>query len=575
MLKRLKERGLKVSVRINPYIAQRSHLFAEGAARGLPVPDAMGVRRGGGGRPAVVSYGMYRENGASCSSGYGRVGSVDVDVDVVVGGGGTATEHEQGVPIRATRTRCRSGGRDTMNFPEGFLWGAATASYQIEGAAEEDGRSSSIWDVFSRTPGKVLDGDTGDVATDHYHRWEEDVEAMAALGVGAYRFSISWSRVLPEGRTDQLNQRGVDFYSRLVDALLKRGIAPVATLYHWDLPQELEDAGGWPERDTALRFGEYAARIGAALGDRVHMWTTLNEPWCSAFLGYASGVHAPGRTDPAAALAAAHHLNLGHGLANRALRDVVSPDALHSITLNPHQLRGEPEAVRRTDAVANRIFTGPLLDGAYPADLIEDTASITDWSFVRDGDEATIAAPLDLLGVNYYSPTTVRLWNGDGPRTTADGHKPGAASPWVGCDGVEFVAQPGPYTEMGWSIDPTGMTDLLLRLHRDHPEVPLIITENGAAFDDRVGPDGHVHDERRIDYLRGHLAAVAEAIAAGVDVRGYFAWSLLDNFEWAYGYSKRFGIIHVDYRTQRRTWKDSALWYRDVISANAVVPEWR
>ncbi|MGH3389352.1 MAG: GH1 family beta-glucosidase, partial [Actinomadura sp.] len=440
-------------------------------------------------------------------------------------------------------------------FPEGFLWGAATAAYQIEGAAAEDGRVPSIWDVFSRTPGKVLAGDTGDVATDHYHRWAEDVEAMAGLGLGAYRFSISWPRVLSE------NTAGVDFYSRLVDALLDRGIAPVATLYHWDLPQELEDAGGWPVRDTALRFAEYAARIGAALGDRVHTWTTLNEPWCSAFLGYASGVHAPGRTEPAAALAAAHHLNLAHGLANQALRDVVSPAARHSVTLNLHHLRGEAEAVRKVDAVANRIFLGPLLDGAYPADLLADTAGITDWSFVRDGDEAAIAAPLDFLGVNYYSPTTVRLWDGETPRETADGHKGSAASPWVGCDDVEFVQQPGPYTEMGWTIDATGLDELLLRLKHDHAGLPLMITENGAAFDDRIGPDGHVHDDRRIGYLRDHLAAVHRAIAAGVDVRGYFAWSLLDNFEWSYGYSKRFGIIHVDYETQRRTWKDSALWY--------------
>lgn len=449
-------------------------------------------------------------------------------------------------------------------FPEGFVWGAATAAYQIEGAAAADGRSPSIWDVFSHAPGRVLAGDTGDHATGHYYRWREDVESMAALGIGAYRFSISWPRVLPEGR---LNQRGVDFYSRLVDALLDRGIAPVVTLYHWDLPWELEEAGGWPARDTALRFAEYAERIGAALGDRVHTWTTLNEPWCSAFLGYASGVHAPGRTEPGAALAAAHHLNLAHGLANRALRRVVSPAARHSVTLNVHLLRGEQEAVRRVDAVANRIFLGPLLDGRYPADLLEDTTGITDWSFVRDGDESVIAAPLDLLGVNYYSPATVRTWNGEAPRATADGHRAGAASPWVGCDAVEFVEQPGPYTEMGWSIDAAGLEELLLRLHRDHPGVPVAVTENGAAFDDRVAADGRVHDDRRIDYLREHLAAVGRAIAAGADVRGYFIWSLLDNFEWSYGYSKRFGIIHVDYETQRRTWKDSAYWYRDAISA--------
>jgi beta-glucosidase len=433
-----------------------------------------------------------------------------------------------------------------------FVWGAATAAYQIEGAAHEDGRKPSIWDIYSRTPGRVLGGDTGDVATDHYHRWPEDVETMTALGLRAYRFSIAWPRVH--------DQRGVDFYSRLVDALLERGIAPVATLYHWDLPQELEDAGGWPARDTAYRFAEYAERIGAALGDRVHTWTTLNEPWCSAFLGYAAGVHAPGRTEPAAALAAAHHLNLAHGLACQVM------PGRHSVTLNLHHVRGDAPAARKVDAVANRIFLGPMLDGAYPGDLLEDTAEITDWSFVRPGDEAAIAAPLDVLGVNYYSPTLVRTWDGGSPRSTADGHGDGAASPWVGCDDVEFVRQPGPYTEMGWSIDATGLTELLLRLRDDHPDVPLMITENGAAFDDRLDADGRVHDQRRIDYLRDHIAAVGKAMEAGADVRGYFVWSLLDNYEWAYGYSKRFGIVHVDYATQTRTWKDSAHWYRDQIT---------
>ncbi|MCW2944711.1 MAG: beta-galactosidase [Actinoallomurus sp.] len=434
---------------------------------------------------------------------------------------------------------------------EDFLWGAATAAYQIEGAAREDGRAPSIWDTFSRTPGRVLGGDTGDVAADHYHRWAEDVDTMSALGLGAYRFSIAWPRIH--------DRRGIDFYSRLVDALLERGIAPVATLYHWDLPQELEDAGGWPTRDTALRFAEYAERIGAALGDRVHTWTTLNEPWCSAFLGYASGVHAPGRTEPAAALAAAHHLNLAHGLAAQVLPGRVS------VTLNLHHVRGDAEAVRKVDAVSNRIFLGPMLDGAYPADLLEDTGQITDWSFVRAGDEAVIAVPLDVLGVNYYAPTLVRNWDGGSSRATADGHRDGTASPWVGCDDVEFVQQPGPYTEMGWSIDATGLTELLLRLHRDHPGTPLMITENGAAFDDRLDAGGRVRDQRRIDYLRDHIAAAGRAMEAGADVRGYFVWSLLDNFEWAYGYSKRFGVVHVDYATQRRTWKDSAHWYRDLI----------
>ncbi|CND69192.1 beta-glucosidase B [Mycobacterium tuberculosis] len=451
-----------------------------------------------------------------------------------------------------------------MGFPDGFLWGAATAAYQIEGAAQEDGRAPSIWDTFSHTPGRVLNGDTGDVATDHYHRWQEDVATMAALGIGAYRFSISWSRVLPGGTP---NQKGLDFYSRLVDELLEHGIAPVATLYHWDLPQDLEDAGGWPERDTARRFADYAERIGRVLGDRVHTWTTLNEPWCSAFLGYASGVHAPGRTDPAAALAAAHHLNLAHGLAVRALRGVTPPSARHSVTLNLHHLRGDAEAVRQVDAVSNRVFLDPMLGRGYPGDLLEDTASITDWGFVRDGDEAIIAAPLDVLGVNYYSPTLVRVWDGTSPREHADGHRQGAASPFVGCDRVEFAEQPGPYTAMGWPIDATGMEELLLRLRREYPDTPLMVTENGAAFDD-APEDGRVRDARRIDYLRDHIAAVERASDAGADVRGYFAWSLLDNFEWAYGYSRRFGLVHVDYPTGKRTWKDSAHWYRDTIATH-------
>ncbi|SEG64532.1 beta-glucosidase [Thermomonospora echinospora] len=455
-------------------------------------------------------------------------------------------------------------------FPAGFVWGAATAAYQIEGGAKEDGRVPSIWDTYSHTPGRVLAGDTGDVAADHYHRWADDVAMMADLGLRAYRFSIAWPRVMPGGR---FNPKGADFYSRLVDALLDAGITPVATLYHWDLPQELEDAGGWPVRDTALRFAEYAEAAGRALGDRVGVWTTLNEPWCSAFLGYGSGVHAPGRTDAADAIAAAHHLNLAHGLGVEALRGVVLPRARFSVTLNLHHVRGESpddaDAVRRVDGIANRIFLGPMLTGGYPADLVADTAQITDWAFVRPGDERTVAAPLDVLGVNYYSPTLVRRWDGSAPRQTADGHGASAHTAFPGCEDVEFVRQPGPYTAMGWPIDATGLTELLVRLHRDHPSVPLMVTENGAAFDDRADPDGRIRDTRRIGYLRDHIGAVRAALDAGVDLRGYFVWSLMDNFEWAYGYSRRFGIVHIDYETQRRTWKDSAHWYRKVIAANA------
>ncbi|MEV0156233.1 GH1 family beta-glucosidase [Micromonospora sp. NPDC050686] len=457
-------------------------------------------------------------------------------------------------------------------FPPGFLWGAATAAYQIEGAADEDGRAPSIWDTYSHTPGRTLNGDTGDVAADHYHRWAEDLGHLTELGLGGYRFSISWPRVFPGGKR---NTAGVDFYSRLVDGLLERGIRPVATLYHWDLPQELEDAGGWPVRDTALRFQDYAADIVGALGDRVDTWTTFNEPWCSAYLGYGSGVHAPGRTEPAAALAAVHHLNLAHGLAGRVVREL-APRARLSVTLNLHVIRpasdsaADADAVRRIDALANRAFLGPLLDGAYPADLLADTAPVSDWSFVRDGDERTAAVPLDVLGVNYYSTTLVRTWDGVSPRSDADGHGRSAHSPWIGAGDVDFLPQPGPHTAMGWNIDPSGMTELLLRLRDEYPHLPLMITENGAAFADEVAPDGAVHDDRRVDYLRRHVDAVGAAIDQGADVRGYFVWSLLDNFEWAWGYDRRFGIIRVDYDTQVRTWKDSAHWYRELVAGNAL-----
>jgi beta-glucosidase len=461
-------------------------------------------------------------------------------------------------------------------FPSGFLWGTATAAYQIEGAAREDGRTASIWDTFSHTNGKVSRGDTGDVACDHYHRYDEDVALMADLGVQAYRFSVSWPRVQPGG-SGAANAPGLDFYSRLVDALLERGIAPVATLYHWDLPQELEDRDGWANRDTAYRFAEYAGLVADRLGDRVQIWTTLNEPWCSAFLGYGAGVHAPGRTEPATALAAAHHLLLGHGLATRDLRSRVARSQL-SITLNLAAVRAasdsaaDRDAARRVDALANRLFLGPLCGTGYPADLRADTAALTDWSFVEDGDEQVIAAPIDVLGVNYYTPTVVAA---GAAGTRADGHADSAAggSAWPGCEStVDFLPQPGPQTEMGWSVDATGLHELLMRMHRDHPRLPLVITENGAAYDDSPDETGAVHDPERVTYLRDHLTAVSRAIADGADVRGYFVWSFLDNFEWAYGYSKRFGITYVDFSTQQRIPKDSAHWYRNVIARNAVLP---
>lgn len=460
-----------------------------------------------------------------------------------------------------------------LRFPPGFLWGAATASYQIEGAAAEDGRTPSIWDTFSRSPGRVLGGDNGDVAADHYHRFREDVGLMAELGLQAYRFSTSWSRVVPGGR-GAANRAGIDFYARLVDELRGHGISPVLTLYHWDLPQELEDAGGWGNRDTAYAFADYAYLLADALGDRVDVWTTLNEPWCSAFLGYASGVHAPGRHEHEVALRAAHHLNLAHGLGVQAVRAAAGSIARTSVTLNLHVVRPastRPEdlaAAERVDAVANQIWLGPQLRGEYPEAVLSTTASVTDWSFVADGDTAISRQPIDVLGVNYYNPIVAAQHRG-GERTSTDGHGDSPYSPWPGCDDVDFHPMAGPYTAMGWPVDDSGLEDLLLRLHRDHPTQPLMVTENGAAFDDTLA-DGAVHDAERVSYLGRHLAAVHRAIAAGADVRGYFVWSLLDNFEWAYGYSKRFGIVYVDFATQERVLKDSARWYASVVADNAL-----
>ncbi|MER7674233.1 GH1 family beta-glucosidase [Kitasatospora sp. NPDC096128] len=468
--------------------------------------------------------------------------------------------------------------RTRREFPPGFAWGTATAAYQIEGAVTEGGRTPSIWDTFSHTPGKVANGDTGDIALDHYRRFREDIRLMADLGLTSYRFSISWPRVQPTGRGPAA-ERGLDFYRELVDELLSHGITPVATLYHWDLPQELETpptggsaaGGGWPSRDTAYRFADYAGLAAEALGDRVSTWTTLNEPWCSAFLGYGAGVHAPGRTDPADALRAAHHLNLGHGLAVGALRAALPASAQLAVSLNLHVVRPlserpeDLEAVRRIDAVGNRIWTGPMLKGRYDEDLLQDTAHLVDWdALVHEGDLAEISRPIDLLGLNYYNPTVVSASAPGQALPRDDGHGGGTASPWPGAEDVAFHRANDDLTAMDWPIDPTGLSDCLLAMHREFG-LPLLVSENGAAFQDTVAPDGTVHDPERTAYLRGHLDAVADAIAAGADVRGYFLWSLLDNFEWAYGYDKRFGIVHVDYDTLVRTPKSSAHWYAGVI----------
>jgi beta-glucosidase len=482
--------------------------------------------------------------------------------------------------IHTARTAAEQAGPPLLRFPEGFVWGTATAAYQIEGAVAEDGRGPSIWDTFTHDPGRVVDGTDGDVACDHYHRMREDVASMAQLGLGSYRFSIAWPRIVPTG-SGAVNPAGVDFYSRLVDALLERGIEPLATLYHWDLPQPLQDAGGWTNRDTAARFAEYAGVVGAALGDRVPTITTLNEPWCSAFLGYASGVHAPGITDIAAALAAVHHLNLAHGLGSAALRTALPTGGKVSLTLNLAVVRAatdseaDRDAARHVDGLSNRIFLDPVLRGRYPEDVLDDLRHLTDWSFIRDGDTAAINAPIDLLGVNYYSPTRVaaatpELRAQTSKRWVNDPMSTDGPSPFPGTDLAFSVPQPGPYTAMHWRIEPDSLTELLMRMHRDHPDIPLMITENGAAFDDVVDADDAIHDADRIDYLRGHLTAVHEAIAQGVDVRGYYLWSFMDNFEWAWGLSKRFGIVHVDYPTGQRRVKDSAHWYRGVIAANGL-----
>lgn len=448
---------------------------------------------------------------------------------------------------------------DTTRFPDGFLFGAATASFQIEGATTEGGRSSSIWDAFCAVEGNVTNKDTGDPACDHYHRMPEDVALMAELGLDAYRFSVAWPRVIPTG-TGTVNAEGIDFYDRLVDALLDRGIRPFATLYHWDLPQVLDERGGWLNRDVAGWFAEYAAAAVGRLGDRVQNWTTLNEPWCSSFLSYAIGHHAPGHTDELEGLLAAHHLMLAHGTAVPVIREHC-PEAQVSITLNPTQVWGpenpteaDLDAVRRADNAFNAVFFSPIFQGCYPNTMLDDVAHLTDGSFIHDGDLATISAPLDNLGVNNYYPTRVRAGDpSSNPSTLA------------GCEGVEILPPQGRLTAMGWEQSPQGHKEILLRSAHE-ARLPIYVTENGSAWPDEVSPDGAVHDPDRTAYLLAHLRAVREAIDEGADVRGYFAWSLLDNFEWAHGYGKRFGIVHVDYDTQVRTVKDSGREYQRLLA---------
>jgi beta-glucosidase len=442
---------------------------------------------------------------------------------------------------------------DPSSFPSDFVWGAATASYQIEGAVHEDGRGESVWDRFCATPGKVRGSDTGDVACDFYHRYRDDVKLMKELGLDAFRFSIAWPRVLPQGR-GAVNQAGLDFYDRLVDELLANGIEPFATLFHWDSPQALEDEGGWRARATAEAFVEYTDVVASRLGDRVHHWITHNEPWVYAWVGHAWGLHAPGGTSEADAVAVAHHLLLSHGWAVEAIRRA-SPDARVGITLNLAQIypaTDTPEdeaAAYRRDGQDNRWFLDPIFRGSYPADLLERNELVA--PHVRDGDLDAASAPLDFLGINNYSRFVVA----------------------AGTDGPRNVGNPdAQHTDMGWEVYPDGLHDVLVRVARDYQPAAIYITENGAAFPDVRVHDGAVHDVERTAFLESYIGAVGRAISGGAPVKGYFVWSLLDNFEWGFGYSKRFGIVYVDFPTLERAPKDSFYWYRDLIASGRGAP---
>jgi len=437
-------------------------------------------------------------------------------------------------------------------FPAGFQFGAATSAYQIEGAAAEDGRGPSWWDTFARQPGRTRDASTGDVACDHYHRWEQDLDLMRDLGLQAYRFSIAWPRVLPEGR-GRLNPAGLDFYERLVDGLLARGITPYATLYHWDLPQPLADAGGWQVRETAEAFAEYSAHAMRRLGDRVARWATLNEPRCAAFVGHYEDRHAPGGTDLGKTLKAAHHMLLGHGRAVQAMR-AERPEASLGIVLDvrPYTAAAPgPEhevAVRRADGQFNRWFLDAIYKGRYPDDIAADYAAVM--PTIEPGDLTLISQPIDQLGINYYTRGNVL-------------HAPDARYPHV----AEQRVPGAHYSSIEWEDWPEGLYRMLTRIHRDYAPKAIYVAENGAAENDTVDGDGRCRDEARVNYMAGHLAACARALAEGVPLDAYLAWSLMDNFEWGRGYTQRFGIVHVDYATQRRTPKDSSLAYRDFISA--------
>ena len=439
-----------------------------------------------------------------------------------------------------------------MQFPKDFMWGAATSSYQIEGASTEDGRGATIWDVFCDTPGKVKNGENGDVAIDHYYRYKEDVAFMADAGLKAYRFSTAWSRILPEG-TGRVELRGLAFYDRLVDELLKHNITPLVTLYHWDLPQALQDKGGWENRDILKAFADYTDVVSRKLGDRVKFWITHNEPWCISFLSNFLGQHAPGKKDMKAALIVSHHLLVSHGMAMDVLRTNVA-DGQHGITLNFTPANpvtasaGDARAARLVDGFNNRWFLDPIFRGYYPPDMV---AHFGDNMFdVQDGDFDYITRPMDFLGVNYYT----RLWVKEGN----------------GYFHEEYVKSGNEETHMGWEVYPQTLFELMLRLKTEYYVPSIFITENGSSFIDEVASDGKVYDPRRQAYLEAHLKACWRAIQEGVPLNGYFNWSLFDNFEWAWGYEKRFGMTYVDYVTQKRTLKESGHYYKQVIEGNAI-----
>jgi len=453
---------------------------------------------------------------------------------------------------------------ESLTFPHNFLWGAATSAYQIEGAWNEDGKGESIWDRFSHTPGTIKDDSTGDVACDHYHRWPEDIALMKEMGLKAYRFSVSWPRILPDGR-GKVNQAGLDFYSRVVDGLLQAGIEPFMTLYHWDLPQVLQEEGGWAMRSTAEAFVEYADVLSRHLGDRVKHWITHNEPFSVAFLGYQIGEHAPGQKDFPTSLQVIHHLLLSHGWAVPVLRSN-SPGAEVGITLIliPIELASSSDANsklgRILDGQFNRWYLDPLYGRHYPADQVADHIAaghlpLEGPTFIQTGDLDSIATPTDFLGVNYYTTIVLR----DDVVPEGENHPPVSPVPEVEC------------TEMGLPVNPDGLYRLLNRLHFNYQPGKLFVTENGASYSDGPGKDGRIQDQRRLNYLQEHFAAAHRAIECGVPLAGYFVWSLTDNFEWSKGYTQRYGIVWVDYKTQQRIPKDSALWYKQVIAENALV----